>query len=238
MKVLVTNDDGVKAEGIKLLVEKLVPYCEEITVVAPLVEMSANSHRLNIKDGIKLEQLEDIYPGVKTYGISGTPADCVLFAMYALNIQFDTVFSGVNRGYNLGDDIVYSGTVAAAEEALMKGKRAIAVSCRYNTFEGLIHFDDVMEYILKHPLWNMNTIININIPVNAKGIKITHQAKSSYKSFFTQKEDGLYYSGVDVSIPHYDDPNGDLQTIDNGYISITPLTFNRTDYETLKKVIK
>ena len=238
MKVLVTNDDGVKAEGIKLLVEKLVPYCEEITVVAPLVEMSANSHRLNIKDGIKLEQLEDIYPGVKTYGISGTPADCVLFAMYALNIQFDTVFSGVNKGYNLGDDIIYSGTVAAAEEALMKGKRAIAVSCRYNTFEGLIHFDDVMEYILNHPLWNMNTIININIPVNAKGIKITHQAKSSYKSFFTQKEDGLYYSGVDVSIPHYDDPNGDLQTIDNGYISITPLTFNRTDYETLKKVIK
>lgn len=238
MKVLVTNDDGVKAEGIKLLVEKLIPYCEEITVVAPLIEMSANSHRLSIKEGIKMEVFDDIYPGVKTYGISGTPADCVLFSMHALNIQFDTVFSGVNRGYNLGDDIVYSGTVAAAEEALMKGKRGVAVSCRYNTFEGLSSFDDVMIYILNHPLWNEQAVININIPVNAKGIKITHQAKSSYKSYYTKKEDGLYYSGVDVSIPHYEDVDGDLQVIDDGYISISPLTFNKTDYNILKKVIK
>lgn len=237
MKVLVTNDDGVKAEGIKLLVEKLVPYCEEITVVAPLVEMSANSHRLSIKDGIKLEQFEDIYPGVKTYGISGTPADCVLFAIHALKIDFDTVFSGVNRGYNLGDDIVYSGTVAAAEEALMKGKRGVAVSCRYNTFEGLVYFDQVMEYILNHPLWNEQAVININIPVDAKGIKITHQAKSSYRSYYTY-DNGLYYSGVDVSIPHYNDLDGDLQTIEAGYISISPLTFNKTDYNVLNKVIK
>lgn len=229
MKVLITNDDGVFAEGIRILVEKLVPYCEEITVVAPLVEMSANSHRLTIKEGIRCEELEDIYPNVKTYGIIGTPADCVLFAEYALNIQFDTVFSGVNRGYNLGDDIVYSGTVAAAEEAVMKGKRGVAVSCRYTSFEGMKYFDQVMEYILHHHLWNDPTIININIPQESKGIKITHQTKSTYSSFYTKKEDGLYYSGVDTSIPNIEDPNGDLQTIEAGYISISPLTFNKTD---------
>lgn len=235
MKILVTNDDGVKAEGIKLLVEKLVPYAETITVVAPLTEKSATSHAINIKDGVTYQKLEDIYPGVKTYGIEATPADCVIFATYVLNVEYDVVFSGVNKGYNIADDIIYSGTVSAAKEAVLKGKKGVAVSCKQDNFDALEHFDKIMEYLLNSPLFNEKVVININIPRNAKGIKITHQAKSTYGVYYIKKEDGLYYSNVDRTIPILDEPNGDLATIKEGYISITPLSTNQTDINIYNK---
>ncbi len=235
MKILVTNDDGVKAEGIKLLVQKLIPYAKEITVVAPLTEKSATSHSINIKTGITYEVLDEIHPGVKTYAIEASPADCVLFAKDVLKIDFDVVFSGVNRGYNLADDLIYSGTVAAAKESVLKGKKGIAVSCKETGYEGLEYFDTIMEYILNSELFNEKVVININIPKKPLGIKITHQAKSTYKAYYVQKEDGLYYSKCDKTIPINDEPDGDLMTIKKGYVSITPLTYNQTDKDIYNK---
>lgn len=235
MKILVTNDDGVRAEGIKLLVEKLIPYAEKITVVAPLTEKSATSHAINIKDGVTYQELEDIHPGVKTYAIEATPADCVLFATYVLNIDYDVVFSGVNKGYNIADDIIYSGTVSAAKEAVLKGKKGVAISCKNDNFEALNSFSLVMDYILDSPLFNEKVVINVNIPRNAKGIKITHQAKSTYGVYYIKKEDGLYYSNCDRTVPILDEPNGDLATIKAGYISITPLSTNQTDLNIYNK---
>ena len=235
MKVLVTNDDGVFAEGIKLLVEKLMPYASKITVVAPLTEKSATSHSINIKTGVTYVQLEDIHPGVKTYAIEASPADCVLFATHVLKIDYDVVFSGVNRGYNIADDLIYSGTVAAAKESVLKGKKGVAVSCKDTSFEGLEYFDNVMQYLLKSPLFDEKVVININIPQNAQGIKITHQAKSTYSVHYVQKDDGLYYSMCDRSVPINNEPDGDLMTIKSGYVSITPLTFNQTDIDIYKK---
>lgn len=229
MKVLVVNDDGVGAKGIQILVEKLIPYCEQIVVVAPCCERSAASHSLTLRKGIACIRYPDMFPNVLTYGVDANPADCVLFALEVLQLDFDTVFSGVNKGYNLGDDIVYSGTIAAAREALMNGKRSIAVSCKYQSFEGMDSFPKVMEYISNSKLWNEKVTLNINIPSSPKGIKITHQAKSTYRTFYTQKEDGLYYTECDTSFPLLDEPNGDIQTVKQGYISVTPLTFNYTD---------
>lgn len=238
MNILVVNDDGVKAEGIKLLVEKLIPYAKKIVVVAPSIEKSANSHALTIKEGLKLEKLEDIYDGVLTYSLSGTPSDCVVFAINQLKLDIDVVVSGINRGYNLGDDIVYSGTVAAAMEGLMKGKKAIAVSCRYDSFEGSKHFDDAMNYILNSNLWNEKVVLNVNLPKISKGIRITHQTKSTYITRYEQRDDGLYHSICDKSNPLLDDEYGDIQTIKQEYISITPLTFNMTDVDIYNKYHK
>lgn len=228
MNILVVNDDGVKAEGIKLLVEKLIPYAKKIVVVAPKEERSANSHALTIKTGLKLEKLDDIYEGVTTYSLDGTPSDCVVFALNYLNLDIDVVISGVNKGYNVGDDIIYSGTIAAAMEGVMKGKKGIAVSCKYDSFEGMKYFDEAFNYILNSPLWNEEAVININLPKEAKGIKITHQAKSTYKTIYTLKDDGFFYASCDKSFPLLDDIDGDIQTVKQGYISISPLTFNMT----------
>ena len=235
MKILVTNDDGVRAEGIKLLVEKLIPYADLITVVAPLTEKSATSHSINIKTGLSYVELDDIHPGVKTYGIDASPADCVLFATHVLKVDYDVVFSGVNRGYNIADDLIYSGTVAAAKEAVLKGKKGVAVSCKDTSFEGLSYFDKVMEYLLNSSLFDEKVVININIPQEAKGIKITHQAKSTYNAYYIQKEDGLYYSMFDRSVPINYEPDGDLMVVKSGYVSITPLTFNQTDKDIYNK---
>lgn len=238
MKVLVVNDDGVKAEGIRILVEKLYKYCEKVYVVAPITEKSAASHSLTIRQGLKVEKVANIYNDVETYGVSGSPADCVVVAQEVLKFDFDTVFSGVNRGYNLADDIIYSGTVAGAREGILNGKKGIAISCKYDSFDALESFDYVMEYLLKSPLWNEKAIININIPINNKGISITHQTKSTYKKSYIQKEDGLYYSTCDTSYPLLDEQNGDLQAIKKGYISISPLTVNVTDKEIYNKYKK
>lgn len=238
MKLLVVNDDGVKAEGIKILVEKLMPYAEKIVVVAPRTEMSANSHALTIKSGLMIEKCDDIYPGVDTYSLNGTPSDCVVFAINELKVDIDMVVSGINRGYNLGDDIVYSGTVAAALEGLMKGKKALAFSCKYDSFEGAKYIDEVIKYLSNNNMLNEKVVWNINMPAQAFGIKITHQAKSTYKTMYTQKEDKLYYSVCDKSASLYDDPTGDIQTIKQKYISISPLTFNMTSQDIYNKYHK
>lgn len=235
MVILVTNDDGVKAEGIKILVEKIKQYETDVYVVAPMYEQSASSHRLTLRRGMKCEKMNDIIEGVPTYALDGTPADCVLFALRELKIDFDIVLSGINRGYNLGDDIIYSGTFAAAQEALMRNKKAIAMSCKYTSFEGAKYFDEVYDFIKKNNLLDEPVVLNVNFPANAKGIKITHQAKSTYQTYYVKKEDNLYYTMCDTTIPLNEEPNGDIQTIKNGYISISPLGINYTNLEVYKK---
>ncbi len=238
MNFLVVNDDGVNAEGIKILVKKLKPYAKQIVVVAPKYEMSANSHALTIKSGLIMEKCKDIYDGVDTYSLNGTPSDCVVYALNELKLDIDVVASGINRGYNVGDDIVYSGTIAGAAEGLMKGKKAIAFSCKYDNFEGAKYIDEVMKYLIKNQMLDEKVIWNINLPAISKGIKITHQAKSTYKTIYEKREDGLSYSICDKSAPLLDEPNGDIQTIKQGYISISPLTFNMTVLDIYNKYHK
>jgi len=235
MKVLVTNDDGVYAEGIKILVQKLQKYASDIYVVAPSKERSATSHSLTIRDGLKLEKVDDIIPNVSTYSLSGSPADCVVFAINELKLDFDVVFSGINKGYNLGDDIIYSGTFAAAQEAVMKKKKGVSISCKYTSFQAAEYFDEALEYILSKGLLSENAVINVNLVENAKGIKITHQSKSAYDITFNKKEDGLFYSNCEISPNASFEPYGDISAIKDEFISISLLGINYTDWELFKK---
>ena len=235
MRILITNDDGIFAPGIRLLAEKAVKY-GEVIAVAPEREQSAKSQAITIRRGLKFKELDEIVAGVKTYALDSTPADCVRFAKYYLKDDFDIVFSGINNGYNLGEDILYSGTVGAASEGVLAKGKAIAFSCTYNNFSEIEKwFDKIMDFILENKLLDKGDLFNVNVPLNAKGIK-THQGETNFETNFALEGSLVWQRGK----PNFDkDVSGtsDVNAIYNNYISISPLTVNRTDltiYELIK----
>lgn len=239
MKILVTNDDGINAIGIKTLVEKLKKYSNDILVVAPSVEMSATSHKLTLREGVEFKQVNDIVEGVPSYMANATPADCVKLGIIYLGYEPDIVFSGINNGFNHGDDIMYSGTIAAASEAAFLGYKGIAVSCKAGTLEGINEFDNVFKFLLDSDIYIKSKIININFVKDSKGIKITHQGRYPFDAKYIKKEDGkLYISAKPNPNKYHNDIDTDVVALQEGYISISPLTYDRTDillFQQLKK---
>ena len=239
MRVLVTNDDGYTSVGIKRLVEKIVDKYEEIVVVAPKTQKSATSHSIILKGGIEFKQVDDIVKGVKTYYCDGNPADCVSFARAVLKYPYDLVISGCNNGINLGYDVIYSGTVAGAADGLIDSKKGLAISCKVGDFDSLDNLDMVLEYISNNNLFEKTNLINVNLLQNPKGIKLTHLGKSCYGSYYDLKEDGLYYPRMgDVNTDPTNASDSDWSSFLDGYISITPLTIDMTDYKTLNEYKK
>lgn len=231
MRFLVTNDDGINAIGIRLLVEKLKKYTNDILVVAPSVEMSATSHKLTLRSGIEFEQVEDIVPGVLSYKAMATPADCVKLAACYLKYSPDIVFSGINNGYNCGDDIMYSGTVAAASEAAFLGYKAFSISCKAGTTEGTERLCDILDEIFNNDIYQEAKIINVNIPPKPKGIKLTHQGRYIFSNkYIKNPKDGLLYIEAKPDLEKNNNlATSDVEVINSGYVSICPLTYDRTD---------
>lgn len=239
MKILVVNDDSIKADGLKFLAEKALKYGSEVVVVAPMEEQSGRSHAINIKSGIQFLKIEDLVPGVKTYVINSTPADCVRVATHYLKYDYDIVFSGVNDGYNLGEDIMYSGTVGGASEGALSKKKGIAFSSTYHNLTGAEkYFDSAMDYIFENRLLEIGNLYNVNFPLESKGIKITHQGNTHFETRFELKSEELISSGRPYFEKDNAQQNSDVTTILNGYVSITPITYNRTDYTLIEKIIK
>ncbi len=247
MKILLTNDDGVNSLSLKILKEILEKAGWDVTVVAPIQEESGAGHRITI---FRHLQLKEIYNDGKFFGyaLSGSPADCVKFAVNEIfSKEPDIVISGINRGYNLGTNILYSGTVAAAIEASFMNIPAIAVSSCFDLKE--MDIKGISEFIVKCVKWRLNskipndTVLNINIPAgnikNVKGIKITRQGKLYYQDYFKIEEKTNQKLVINVG-DKIKDPENDLKTdsfaLKSGYISITPLHFDLTDYETVKKL--
>lgn len=225
MRILITNDDGYNAEGIKLLIEKAQKY-GEVFVVAPMNEQSAMSHAITVRRKIRYIEYDDHH-----YSIDSTTADCVRFASYGLKLDYDMVFSGVNKGFNVGEDIWYSGTLSAVFESDSVGKKAIGFSCDKEGFDGFIKcFDEVMEYINQNKLLDYCNLYNINFPINPKGILITHQGKCNFDNYFNFEGDYVYQDGY----PSHDNNKLkleiDVPCVMNDYISITPMTSDRTDF--------
>ena len=237
LRILVTNDDGYDALGIKKLVSAAKKY-GEVFVLAPKEEQSAKSHSIKVRQEIKFKKVKDIVEGVETYYASSTPADCVRIAYFHMGANFDIVLSGVNRGYNLGEDITYSGTCAAATEAAMLGKIGIALSCNYKAVEDIDYaLEYTLDYVFKHKLYEKWPLLNINMPAEFKKIVFTRQGKTHYISNYSvnkgklssigrpvETEDGIELSDVDLTY--------------KSYITITPLTFTRTNEEALKSFLE
>lgn len=237
LKILITNDDEINALGLKLLVDKISSLnLGEILVVAPKSEQSAKSHALELRKEIQYEEL-NIFTSIKAYSYDSTPADCVRFAYYGLKYDFDLLLSGVNKGYNVGFDIMYSGTVAAAFEASSYGKKAIAVSCDYNSFEGFnSNYLEVYNYLLTNKLLDNWNLYNINFPLEANGIRITKQGGPIFDTFYLDGENGVIQSGNVCIETRKEFIDNDETCVNNGYISITPLTHERTKFEIYNKL--
>ena len=234
MKILITNDDGLKSTGLKILASIAKEY-GEVICVAPILEQSAKSHALKLKEGILFKQVKDIINGVKTYIIDGTPSDCVQIAYYHLKYDFDIVLSGVNDGFNVGEDILYSGTVGAAEEALIVNKKGIAFSTSPSIITGLDKsLNEVFRYIFDNKLLDKSSLFNINIPYEYNSIKITKQGIKLTNTYFKKINDKYLYSFIKNDELKKIDIDTDVYAINNKIISITPLKIDRTNYDFFK----
>ena len=228
MKILLTNDDGYSSKGITLLFDTLKELGFDTYLVAPETEKSGASHSITLHKDLIASKIKD-----KVYSVSGTPADCVIYAINQVADDFDLVVSGINAGQNMGEDIFYSGTVAAATEACFLGYPALAFSmCAYKDQLYETGVEVVVKVIsLKlHEELKKNELLNINVPNipydDIKGFKVTKIGERRYKNFIhfvEQSEDrSVYRVGGDVPECVHD-VQSDYHAIANNYVSITHL---------------
>lgn len=168
MHVLLSNDDGINAEGIRALAQAFIHKGWQVTIAAPDGQRSAAGHAITVFEPISVRETK--WPGAKAYAIGGTPADCVRVALHNLAQKVDIVVSGINDGYNLGSDVIYSGTAAAAREAVLSDIPAIAVSTAPGMHEGIVLAAKIAQEaarkLLAHPL-RSGSMLNINVPGGA-----------------------------------------------------------------------
>lgn len=239
MRILITNDDGIYASGVLPLV-KWAQKLGEVVVVAPKVEQSAKSHGIEIHKSFEAKQV-DLLPGVTAWAVDSTPADCVRLAILGLKMEVDLVISGINRGLNIGRDIMYSGTVSAVFEAGNLGVKAMAVSTSPAYYEtAAVEMDKVWDYFQKHDLFAKNDMYNVNIPTGGSNeFRVTRQGGNYYSDKFEPEENDMYLPcGIDVFAPCVDSEFDTDAVLVDKVISVMPLTLDRTDlnlYRALKE---
>ena len=237
MRILITNDDGINALGIRALTEWALTISDDVTVVAPKVEQSGKSHSIDFIHPLEIKRV-DLIEGVRAYTVDSTPADCIRFGVCGLLEKYDLILSGINRGVNLGDDIVYSGTAGAIFEAGRLHHNAIAFSTYPDTLDDAKKYlDEVYNYITENKLFDLNPLYNVNIPKESKGIKITQQGSAYFSDGFRHIEGDMYIqTGDRIPDEHPDDLTRDTVAMEHGYISITPLDLSRTEMNVFKKL--
>lgn len=229
MKILITNDDSVSAPQLLPLIKNCRAFAE-VTVVVPKFEQSAKSHSIQIHNAFEAKKTE-LEPGIPIWVIDSTPADCVRFAVSGLKLHFDLVISGINRGYNLGKDTMYSGTLAAATEAATKGMKAIALSSSMKYYDRAVeHLTSIFHFFQNHRLLDQNDLYNVNIPVDPKGFRITRLGDESFSEEFIPTEENVYFPGGKPIRASGADLSKDTDACALGYISITPMVTDRTNW--------
>ncbi|MBI4364940.1 MAG: 5'/3'-nucleotidase SurE [Candidatus Latescibacteria bacterium] len=236
MDILVTNDDGIHAEGLRALRRALRPL-GNLTVIAPDREQSAASHALTLHRPLRIKKVEE---GVLS--VDGTPTDCVLLGVHGFSKRKPgLVVSGINHGPNMGNDTSYSGTVAAAIEGTFLGIPSVAISlATWNSasFEpagAVVH--DLIKAFLAHGLGE-GTCLNVNIPPIArsemKGVRVTRLGKRVYRDVIVEKTDprGKAYYWIGGEEPTWEeDELSDFNAVSERYVSVTPLSLELTDYK-------
>ena len=237
MRILITNDDGYSAEGIRALAT-WAKKLGEVTVIAPKVEQSGKSHAIDFTRQIEIKEVDEI-PGVRTVYVDSTPADCVRYAILGEEKTYDLVLSGINRGVNMGVDLVYSGTCGAIFEAGRLGHKGIAFSAYFDTdFENEAkELDAIWSFIEEHRLLEENLLYNINIPKEAKGIKVTKQGSPYFSDEFIRVDGDMFEQrGHKIEDEEPKDMTRDTVATEAGYITITPLLTTRTNMDVFEKL--
>ncbi|MDO9099229.1 MAG: 5'/3'-nucleotidase SurE [Caldisericota bacterium] len=243
IRILLTNDDGINANGINVLAAALVEQYV-VTVVAPEGNQSGSSHSLTLGDILPIREVT-MPCGIKGYSLRGTPTDCILVAL--LDVMKDNppdiVVSGCNHGPNVGVDVLYSGTVSAALEGLRQGHPSIAVSLDMAYGDKPHHFETaasvVMELLAEPSFYSglvkATSILNVNVPnipmAGIKGIMITKQGFRAYQNFVEKQfspRGRAYYWIAGNSGPHDVQPGSDGYALINSYVSVTPINLDLT----------
>ncbi len=240
MEILIANDDGIESPGILLLAEAMKSI-GNVTVVAPHRERSTSGHSLTLHKPLRCHEVKQGY-----YAVSGSPADCVYMATRKLmKKKPDLIVSGINRGANLGNDIYYSGTVAAAREGAYFGSKAIAFSLCLGHhldktplhWDTAVHFAKLFVPMAHKKNYPLDHVLNVNVPNvvlgAVKGVKISKQGMRYYSDDISERKDprnrpyywlGGEYKGFENI------PGSDCVHVDEGYVSITPLKIDCTNY--------
>lgn len=247
MRILLTNDDGIHAPGLAALERIARTLSDDVTTVAPIEEQSGTGRSLTLTRPLRVRQF-----GERRYAVSGTPTDAVMMALGNImkDAKPDLILSGVNRGANLGEDVFYSGTVSAAMEGAFAGIPSIALSQRYPS-SGM--GDEVSfataeawgERVLRPLLdagWARQTVININFPPvdpdAVKGIRVASQGQRDYgRVRLDQRTDprGFDYYWLALGrMPHAPTGRTDLEAVESGHISVTPLHLDLTNHDAIE----
>jgi len=244
MNIFITNDDGINAEGIKILAQEISKIANTY-VVAPDSPRSASGHAITLHKPILIND-EFIAENVEAYSTSGTPADCVKVGIEAIlkDVEIDLVLSGINNGPNLGNDVLYSGTVAAAIEGLIERKPSIALSCNSSKVS-TEEYEDAAKYTvaliqkLEGNLDKLDEIIlNVNFPKgDKKGVKITKLGERVYNNVMDDRKSlrgqrYVWMGGDLADVPQ--DKDSDIVAVENGYVSITPVHIDMTNLSKMK----
>jgi 5'-nucleotidase len=257
MRLLISNDDGIFALGIRTLANCLAEAGHDVTVVCPDRERSATGHGLTMHQPIRAEIVESIFhPAVKAWACDGTPSDCVKLALWALlESPPDLVLSGINQGANLGTEILYSGTVSAAMEGVIEGIPSIAFSLASHTYKDFLpaaKFAKILvDKLAAKPLPDL-MLLNVNVPAlkweEIAGVSFTRQGVRRYIDVFDKRTDPrgkTYYWLTGEVVEDIEPPEGlhlpqnlplDVHIIRKNYISITPLQYNLTYATGLEKL--
>jgi len=253
MNILLTNDDGIYADGLFVLYQSLREKGHEVTVVAPDTQQSAVGHAITVSDPLKVSYIE-MQSRISGYAVQGTPADCIKIAVNALlEGKPDMVLSGINQGANTGNHIIYSGTVSAATEATMFGIPSIAVSLdvslrseKKHDFSYAARFATrLCDIVRQQGGLPVGTLLNMNVPgietSRIKGVKIGKQARFQHSDIYEKRIDPrnrVYYWLKDEEIVVTDPPeiDTDYRLLKDGYIVITPIQYDLTDYKMLRRL--
>lgn len=244
-RILLTNDDGINADGLRSLEKIARELSNDVWIVAPEQEQSGAGHSLTLHVPVRLRKIEE-----KRYAVSGTPTDCVMIAVKQIlsKQKFDLILSGVNRGSNAADDITYSGTVAGAMEGTVLDIPSVALSLLYDDPERVqwktaeSHAPALIRTLVNEG-WPKDTFINLNFPdlppEQVKGVKVCPQGKRLVSVALSERMDpkGRPYFWIGGAREDTPDREGvDIDWLNKGYITVTPLRMEMTDYKVLDRL--
>ena len=249
MRILVTNDDGIHSEGLDICAEIARTLSDDVWVVAPEHDQSGVAHSLSLNDPLRLRQIGD-----RRYAVRGTPTDCVIMGVRHVldGKQVDLVLSGVNRGRNVGEDVIYSGTVAGAMEGALLGIPSIALSQSYKSRSGkppywetgLRHAPDIINRVLGNGM-RRDTLVNLNFPdcapEDVKGIVLAPLGRRRQERLHIEKRlDGrhnpYYWIAYSRLKPFQGEHGSDIAVLEERRIAVTPLRIDITDEPTMTRL--